>query len=395
MTTAALQNERGVAPVPSLMPVRSNLLQRKCACGGSPGFDGECDECRKKRLGLQRHAVDQAEPAAVPPIVHEVLRSPGQQLDGATRAFMQSRFGHDFGRVRVHADERAAESARAVAARAYTVGNEIVFGGGQYAPHTAAGQRLLAHEMAHVIQQRGAASGSMFSPALRMGSVEDPSEREARDAEDLLTSSAPRVSPRSTGDKARLRRRPEEEGLKRREPDVGQPGEPLPYKEAMESTERGLYEEYRRDCAGVQVLRRFDRSEGFSPHEEVQRLERKVKNLPGILMKREEKRKKITMSLPAISNRLKGQGAWGPLGRPDFIEPSEQEREAEEQLRLRRDLQEWEEAVIWPKFGRDYVLGSIEDESAKARCELSEARWEHWIYTRTGKLSERRLIRYR
>jgi hypothetical protein len=85
--------------------------------------------------------------------VHEVLRSPGQPLDPAIRAFFESRFGHDFSQVRVHTDGQAAESVRAVNALAYTVGRNVVFGAGQYAPGTAIGRRLLAHELAHVIQQ--------------------------------------------------------------------------------------------------------------------------------------------------------------------------------------------------------------------------------------------------
>src|SRR5262249_9034178 len=88
----------------------------------------------------------------VPPIVHEVLRSPGEPLDTETREFFEPRFGHDFGQVRVHTDGKAAESARAVAALAYTTGRDIVFGSGQYAPHRAAGKRLLTHELAHVVQ---------------------------------------------------------------------------------------------------------------------------------------------------------------------------------------------------------------------------------------------------
>src|SRR5204862_73423 len=68
-----------------------SLLQRKCACGGTLGLDGECDECRKKKLGVQRRAVSSGGPAVAPPIVHEVLRSPGQPLDAAARAFMQPR----------------------------------------------------------------------------------------------------------------------------------------------------------------------------------------------------------------------------------------------------------------------------------------------------------------
>lgn len=87
--------------------------------------------------------------------MHEVLHSPGQPLDAETRAFFEPRFGHDFSRVRVHTDVKAAESARAVNALAYTVEHDVVFGAGQYAPHAVVGKRLLAHELAHVFQQSG------------------------------------------------------------------------------------------------------------------------------------------------------------------------------------------------------------------------------------------------
>src|SRR5205085_5888863 len=79
-------------------------------------------------------------------------------LDTETRTFMEIRFGHDFSRVRVHADSQAEQSAKAVHARAYTVGRHIVFGAGQYAAHSHAGRSLLAHELAHTIQQGAAAS---------------------------------------------------------------------------------------------------------------------------------------------------------------------------------------------------------------------------------------------
>src|SRR5205814_551698 len=91
----------------------------------------------------------------VPPIVHEVLRSPGQPLDAATRAFMEPRFGHDFSQIQVHTDSRASDSARSVDASAYTVGQHIVFSSGSYAPETAAGIGLLTHELTHAIQQEG------------------------------------------------------------------------------------------------------------------------------------------------------------------------------------------------------------------------------------------------
>jgi hypothetical protein len=90
---------------------------------------------------------------AVPSIVHEVLNQPGRPLDASTRAFMESRFGHDFSEVRVHADNRSEESAKQIGALAYTVGKDIVFRKGQYSPDTLEGRRLLAHELTHVVQQ--------------------------------------------------------------------------------------------------------------------------------------------------------------------------------------------------------------------------------------------------
>jgi hypothetical protein len=81
------------------------------------------------------------------------LGSPGRALDGATRQMMESRIGFDFSGVRVHTDPRAAASARSLGARAYTVGSDIVFGAGRFAPQTTEGHRLLAHELTHVVQQ--------------------------------------------------------------------------------------------------------------------------------------------------------------------------------------------------------------------------------------------------
>jgi hypothetical protein len=110
-----------------------------------------------------------------PPIVHDVLRSSGAPLDASVRAAMEPRFGHSFADVRVHADGRAAESARAVGAHAYAVGRDVVFGAGRYAPGSGEGRRLIAHELAHVVQQRGAS----IQPKLEIGAADDPAEREA------------------------------------------------------------------------------------------------------------------------------------------------------------------------------------------------------------------------
>jgi len=92
---------------------------------------------------------------AAPPSVDAVLRSPGQPLDTSARAFFERRLGHDFGRVRVHTGAAAEQSARDVRAHAYTVGMNIVFGSGRFAPGTQEGRKLLGHELTHVVQQSG------------------------------------------------------------------------------------------------------------------------------------------------------------------------------------------------------------------------------------------------
>ena len=85
--------------------------------------------------------------------VNDALRSAGRPLDAGTRGFMESRFGWDFGRVRVHADARAAEAAKSIQASAFTVGQDIVFGDGSFRPDTKDGKALIAHELAHTVQQ--------------------------------------------------------------------------------------------------------------------------------------------------------------------------------------------------------------------------------------------------
>jgi hypothetical protein len=132
---------------------------------------------------LQRSAVANG-PAIAPPIMQDVLRSPGQPLDSATRAFMEPRFGHDFSGVRVHTDAQAAESARSVNALAYTVGSNVVFGAGQYAPGTVAGQRLLAHELTHVVQQAASVASVQEKPAV--SDAGDSSEQEAEQAAEAV-----------------------------------------------------------------------------------------------------------------------------------------------------------------------------------------------------------------
>jgi hypothetical protein len=116
-----------------------------------------CATC-KEEDELQRKAEGGSSAGVAPRLVHDAIRSPGQPIDAHAGAFMQRRFGYDFSGVRIHADAQAAASARAVNALAYTVGRDVVFGAGRYQPDSPGGRRLLAHELAHVVQQRGGAA---------------------------------------------------------------------------------------------------------------------------------------------------------------------------------------------------------------------------------------------
>jgi hypothetical protein len=187
---------RSISPLSTGMP----LLQRKCACGGGcprcqdelgiqtklkigePGdkYEQEADRIADEVMRMPEPSVQrQLEPeeeeeemvqrraiansispisegsneSEIPSILHEVLRSPGSPLDSQTRLFMESRLGNDFRQVRVHKDSQAIASAQMLNAKAYTLGQNVVFGEGQYTPETLPGKRLLAHELAHTLQQ--------------------------------------------------------------------------------------------------------------------------------------------------------------------------------------------------------------------------------------------------
>jgi hypothetical protein len=135
-------------------------VQRKCECG-SGAATGQCEACSQKEeeQKVQRKAASNSAPPFAPPIVHEVLNSAGRLLDQDSREFFESKLGTDLRGVRIHHDEAAAQSARAVGARAYTMGNHIAFADGEFAPQTSSGRSLLAHELAHVAQQSDGALG--------------------------------------------------------------------------------------------------------------------------------------------------------------------------------------------------------------------------------------------
>jgi Domain of unknown function (DUF4157) len=137
-------------------PIHHSLLQRRDTSGN-------------QEVDLPR--------ATISPIIKDALEASGQPLDTDTRTLMESRFGHDFSNVRVHHDTQAGESAATVHSLAYTIGQNIVFGAGQYAPRTTEGRRLLAHELTHVVQQKKANGNSLTGNTINQSS--DPAEHEA------------------------------------------------------------------------------------------------------------------------------------------------------------------------------------------------------------------------
>ncbi len=154
MSTPGDAYEREADSVASrVMRMPEPQVQRACTCGG------KCSDCaaeQKTQGEVQRQATHANAPSPSVPLsspVHDVIRTSGQPLDPGIRRFMEPRFGHDFTGVRVHTGTPAAASAKALSARAYTLGNRIVFGAGQYVPSTASGRQLIAHELTHVLQQ--------------------------------------------------------------------------------------------------------------------------------------------------------------------------------------------------------------------------------------------------
>jgi Domain of unknown function (DUF4157) len=206
-------------------PALSGVVQRKCACGDHPMAGGECQECsKKKRFGLQtklkvnepgdiyEQEADRianqvmaipAHPAVsgaplriqrfseqsngrmdgVPASVDQALAGPGRPLEPALRQDMEQRFGYDFSGVRVHTGAATEKSAREVNAHAYTAGQDIVFDKGLFAPGTQEGRRLIAHELTHVVQQRGSSARIQRAPTPRPATPDPDAERAAAVAE--------------------------------------------------------------------------------------------------------------------------------------------------------------------------------------------------------------------
>jgi len=147
-------------------------------------------------MGLQRAAgnasVSRMMEDERSPVKDLLASSSGQPLDRDTQALMQTRLGHDFSDVRVHADSQATQSAKAVNAHAYTVGTNVVFQSDRYAPGTDSGNKILAHELTHVVQQKaGPVDGTPAPGGISVSHPSDPFEQAAeRNAEQAMASNA-------------------------------------------------------------------------------------------------------------------------------------------------------------------------------------------------------------
>jgi hypothetical protein len=156
-----------------MIAVRPATLQRRCACASQ---SEECATCARP-AALMRRASGPG-PKRIPAEVHAVLSSPGRALDANTRGLMERGFGRDLSAVRVHSGEGAAQSAQAVNASAYTVGNNVVLGAGQPSFNTPTGRLLLAHELTHVLQQ-GAGGSAVPQMPTSISDPHDAAEQEA------------------------------------------------------------------------------------------------------------------------------------------------------------------------------------------------------------------------
>jgi hypothetical protein len=170
-------------------------IRRKCGCSGP------ADKCSAGK------AAGSLQTVKAPPSVHGVLSGGGEPLDAAARAYMEPRFGFDFSRVRIHSDAAAARSANDIQALAYTINHSIAFSSGSYAPGTFSGRRLLAHELAHVIQQQ--AAPAFARGELAVGSANDAAEADAeRGADAALSGKGAGASQPKLSSAAVIRRTP-------------------------------------------------------------------------------------------------------------------------------------------------------------------------------------------
>lgn len=194
--------------VTSAEPAESHDVAGYAPARAPKGVHGEASLLHLQRMAGNASVVQMlAEEGSIPAEeerspVHDVIgKGGGSPLDESTRTSMESRFGQDFSDVRVHTDAQASASAEAVGANAYTVGNEMVFRSGHFDASSPTGQRTLAHELSHVVQQRsGPVDGTEAPGGIRLSDPSDRFERAAdATADQVMSSPAPAPAASATG----------------------------------------------------------------------------------------------------------------------------------------------------------------------------------------------------
>jgi hypothetical protein len=181
-TAPALQAKLAIGPVDDPLEQEADRVADHVTAIASPPQAQASNEASSGIAQRKPMHSDQLNSPALPEPVRDTLRSPGQPLDAETRAFMEPRFNQDFSTVRVHTDAKAAKSAQNLNAHAYTLGHQIAFDAGAFAPNTHAGRRLIAHELTHVVQQQNIAPGAA---AVQRDSKKKPADSSGND-DDVL-----------------------------------------------------------------------------------------------------------------------------------------------------------------------------------------------------------------
>jgi hypothetical protein len=374
----------------SRMASSPHLIQRqKCACGNEAGPSGECENCRQKRLAVQRQvdATGRNSHNGLPESVNLALQSSGgQPLEQNIRDSMEQSFGADFSDVRIHTGSQAARAAQDINAKAFTTGQNIYFGAGQHQPGTRDGQKLLAHELTHTIHQSSSQIG--VQTISRVSQPDEPLEREADNIADHVVTEQPVysniVSPRETG----LQRQDAGSSTAPDTLDAGVAGQTRQHKgETVSSNQEQCYKLLKRMYAreGGKVTRDFVASfylnvvlprrpsAGVSTDPELNRDE-------AILSTLQEQLRKITEEADAFRCRFAVQAMENTR---KVLENNrvEVEKEAiryglttekiqEIKHRFGPEKEHWEEVVESTKYGMDTESGSSKGLAAAAKILL-------------------------
>lgn len=214
----AYESDLGVTPSPHLSASRhldaaDPAMLQAAAVGRADALSPSAVVHLQRLVGNSSVSSLLSDEVDEPSPVRELIASRGGvPLEGSTLSLMGERLGHDFGDVRVHTGPEADHSARSINAQAYTVGADVVFRRGAYQPETPAGQRVIAHELAHVIQQKaGPVAGAPATGGIQLSDPSDPFEQAAEQTAEGAMAPASQTAATAPSEASVQRAAPEEE----------------------------------------------------------------------------------------------------------------------------------------------------------------------------------------